>query len=407
MKVLMLGWELPPHHTGGMGVACFQLCRSLAEQGADIEYILPFEAQFPYDFMKITAANPGKPESVLTSGGVYDTMRYNPQGTNVSSEFPSLHEQVRRYESGVTELVKLGEFDIIHAHDWLTFRAALAAKLITGKPLIVHIHATEYDRSAGGTGNPLVREIEYAGLMMADQVVAVSDAVKQTIVREYNIPPAKIQVAHNSFEIDRDAVIETESTYRYLSSMKEQGYRVVANAGRLTIQKGLYYFLKAAREVVAKEPKVLFLIAGGGEQLHELLALSAELGIAEHVIFTGYLNGTGKAWRDAFRVADIFVMPSVSEPFGIAPLEAIAYGTPSIVSKQSGVSEIMNNFLKVDFWDVGKMADMICAAVRYPALREELRTSASNEFERLSWKPSATKLMNIYAQHSQALGAVA
>lgn len=403
----MLGWELPPHHTGGMGVACYQLCRSLADQGADIEFVLPFKADFAHTFMKITAAQPDKPGDVLTAGGVYDNMRYNPHSAQISPGFPSLHDQVQRFERGVSELEKLGEYDIIHAHHWLTFRAALSAKMITGKPLSAHIHATEYDRSAGGTGNPLVREIEYAGLMMADKVIAVSNAVKQTIVREYNIPPQKIDVAYNSFEIDRDAELESESTYRYLAAMKDRGYRVVANAGRLTVQKGIYYFLKAAKEVVAKESKVLFLIAGGGEQLHELLALSAELGIAEHVIFTGYINGTGKAWRDAFRIADLIVMPSVSEPFGIAPLEAIAYGTPSLVSKQSGVSEIMNNFLKVDFWDVMKMADLICAAVRYPSLCEELLASAKAEFETLSWKPSAQKLMKIYQKQSKPLGVAA
>lgn len=396
MKVLMLGWELPPHHTGGLGVVCYQMCQQMALDGIDIEFILPFTAQFDVPFMKVTAAHPQSPSEVLKNASAY--AHSSPTSANYQLT-PAMHNviaQQKRYEEGVAKIVPYKEFDILHAHDWLTFKAAIAAKQLTGKPLIAHIHATEYDRSGGGYGNPFIRDIEQHGLMLADQVVAVSQATKDTIVREYGIPASKIEVAHNAFTVEPTHIDELSTTYSYLEYMKSQGYTVVLSAGRLTLQKGLTFFLRAAKEVVARDDKILFLIVGGGEQYEELIDLSAEYGIAKNVLFSGYLNGTGKQWRDAFRVADLFVMPSVSEPFGITPLEAISYGTPVLISKQSGISEVLNNALKVDFWDVTALANKIHAVVHSPALQSSLYDNAKHEYEKLTWSHATQKIVDIY-----------
>ena len=400
----MLGWELPPHHTGGLGVVCYQMCKQLAVSGVDIEFILPFSATFAIDFMKVTPAHPQSVESVSKAGGVYESEKYDLHFKNGSSTTLDMRGQQKMFRDNVAKLALQREFDILHAHDWLTFRAAMAAKVVSGKPLIVHIHSTEFDRAGGGYGNPMVHEIEYAGMMMADQVFAVSQHTKNVICREYGIPAHKVAVVHNSMEVTED-IDESYNLHRYRVRMKQLGYRVVVNCGRLTIQKGLAQLLLAAKKVVDVNPKVLFLIAGGGEQLHELIALAAEYGISENVIFTGYLNGTGKQWRDSFRVGDVFVMPSVSEPFGVAALEAIGYGVPVIVSKQSGVGELLANALKVDFWDTDGMADQILSVVEHQGLHDELLKNAQNEYRRLSWKDSASAMHDHYRAH--LAGAVA
>lgn len=399
MKVLMLGWELPPHHTGGLGVACYQMCKHLSSAGVDIEFILPYNAEFNIDFMKVTAAHPQTVQEILMAGGIYDSGKYELLFEDGTSEITDLRQQQDRFVECVSKMVKYAEFDILHAHDWLTFRAAMAAKMITNKPLIVHVHATEYDRSGGNSGNPLVRDIEYNGLMMADRIMAVSAATKQTIVREYGIPEDKIEVVHNSIEIDPAQQIEPQNIYSYLELMKQNGYKVVLSAGRLTIQKGLTFLMEAAREVVARNPKTIFLFVGNGEQYHELIEMSAEYGIAQNVVFTGYLNGTGKEWRDSFRVADLFVMPSVSEPFGITPLEAIGYGTPVLISKQSGVSEILTHALKIDYWDTHEMANQILAVINNPGLQQTLHEMGSHEWSQLTWRDSAQKMIDVYHSH--------
>jgi len=289
-------------------------------------------------------------------------------------------------------------FDIIHAHDWLTFRAALRAKEILGVPVIAHVHSVESDRAGGNSGNPLVREIESLAFQAADRIVAVSDFTRSCIARDYGIPYEKIDVVHNSIEladlVPRDLSLAT--TYQYLAALRAQGWRVVANVGRLTIQKGLPNFLRAAKLVVERAPKTMFLVIGSGEQYIELIEQAADLGIAKHVIFTGFQRG--KAWRDAFAIADLFVMPSVSEPFGLVPLEAIGYGTPALISKQSGVSEVLHAALKVDFWDVNEMASQIIAVVQNDQLRDELFDNAARELKRFSWDSAAHKVRAIYHQ---------
>lgn len=397
----MLGWELPPHNSGGLGVACFQLCKSLAERGASIEFILPYQAQHNAHFMKVTAAQPQTAVELLASGIAYDSYKYiHPDGT---IEWVDIFAQAKAYEKAVEKLVEFAEFDVIHAHDWLTFRAALRAKEQTGKPMILHIHSTEKDRAGGHKGNPLVREIEQQCLLLADKVIAVSHQTKQAIIHEYGIPAGLVEVVHNSIDLADVPQLEGDNAYSYIARMKQEGYRVVVNVGRLTIQKGLPNLLRAAQKVVQIHPKTLFLIVGSGEQYHELVMMSAELGISKNVVFTNFQRG--KRLRDAYAISDLFVMPSISEPFGLTPLEAIGYGSPTLISKQSGVAEVINNSLKVDFWDVDEMANQIASVMRHDELRNELHRNAYLEYEKLSWNKAADTLMGLYTHHQQRIAA--
>jgi glycosyltransferase involved in cell wall biosynthesis len=397
----MLGWELPPHNSGGLGVACYQLCKALSKKGVDIEFILPYSAEHDIDFMQVNAAHPQGVTEVLKAGIAYDSYKY--VFTDGSEQWVDIFGQQIAFESAVEKLVEIAEFDVIHAHDWLTFRAALRAKEKTGKPMILHVHSIEKNRAGGGHGNPLVREIEYTAMMLADRVIAVSQHTKREIIEEYDIPADKIEVVHNSIDLADVLQLDPENAYHYLSRMKLQGYRVVVNVGRLTLQKGIPNLLKAAKEVIARAPKTLFLIVGTGEQDLELIELAAELGISRNVVFTGFQRG--KNWRDAFAIGDLFVMPSISEPFGLTPLEAAGYGTPSLISKQSGVAEVLRNCLKVDFWDINEMANQIVAVVQNDVLRNELHTNASREYQQLSWNHAADKLVDLYHKHLEAVPA--
>ena len=306
----MLGWELPPHNSGGLGVACYQLCRALARRDVAIEFIVPYRANHGIDFMRVTAASPQHVEDVLRSGIAYDSIKYV-LSDGSEAEY-NIFDQQGLYEAAVARMVKRREYDIIHAHDWLTFRAGLRAREILGRPLVLHVHSIEADRAGGRGGNPLVRDIEWVAFHMADRIIAISDLTRQAIAREYGIPPEKIDVIHNG--IERDDLIPADpplaTTYQYLAALRAQGYRVVVNIGRLTIQKGLPNLLRAAQLVVGKHPKTMFLIVGSGEQYTELIELAADLGIAKHVIFTDFQRG--KPWRDAYAIGDLFVMPSIS-----------------------------------------------------------------------------------------------
>ncbi len=398
----MLGWELPPHNSGGLGVACYQLCKALSRKGADIEFVLPYTADFSdINFMKINPAHPQDVKTVQKAGIAYDSFKYITGSGEI--RWVDLFGQTRIYEEAVSRIAQLAEFDVIHAHDWLTCRAAIRAKMITGKPLFVHFHSIEADRSGQEMGgNPMVREIEALALMIADKVFAVSQHTKDAIIREYGVPAEKIEVVHNYSDFDDLIPDEGDNAYRYLDKMRQQGYKVITNVGRLTIQKGLPNLLQAFRAVVDREPKTILLIVGSGEQRNELIQMAADLGVGDKVLFAGFQRG--KQCRDAYSVADLFVMPSVSEPFGLTALESIAYGTPVMVTHQSGVSEMIRNALKVDFWDVNEMANKIVAVVRNPELRDELHANSYREYVGHSWDESASKLYNVYHKH---LGGVA
>ena len=392
MRVLMLGWELPPHNSGGLGVACFQLCKKLSKKGVDITFVLPYEHQHDFDFMNVISAKIADVSSIL---GIYDSALYK-KSSGLSGNVFDIHHA---YGLAIENIISGQEFDVIHAHDWLTFRAALRARELLLKPLVLHVHSIESDRSAGGHGNPLVREIEQIGLLLADRVVAVSELTKQKIVEEYGIPANKILVAHNGIDLDEMPPLELDNNYKVLEKLKSQGYKVVVNVGRLTMQKGLTNLLYCAKAVLEKEPKTIFMIVGSGDQYRELVELGARLGISKNLIFTGFQRG--KNWRDAFGIADLFVMPSVSEPFGLTPLEAIVYDTPCLISKQSGVAEVLKNCLKTDFWDSAKMADDIINVLRHDSLRNQLLQNAKYELAHLSWDKTAHILIDTYNYHSK------
>ena len=383
MKVLMLGWELPPHNSGGLGQACFDLCKSLSNQNVDIEFILPYISNHDIDFMKVTSAfNHTKlQKNVLHQA--YDSINY----TYSSKE----HEL---FEETVDDLISDKTFDIVHAHDWLTFRAAIRIKERTNLPIILHVHSIESDRAGGQRGNELVRDIEEYCLKLADKVIAVSEHTKQAIIREYSVPSENIEVVHNSINTDDIIPLSGINSYRYIELMKEKGYKVAVNFGRLTIQKGLSNLIEAMHKVVAKHPKSLLLIIGSGEQYFDLIKLSADLGISSHVLFADFQRG--KKLRDGIAIGDLFVMPSISEPFGLTALEAIGYGTPAMVSKQSGVSEIVKNMLKVDFWDIDEMANKIATAFENPELLDELLDKSNSEIQNISWDQSSMKIKNLY-----------
>lgn len=393
MKILMLGWELPPYNSGGLGTACYQLCKELSSSGVDIDFVLPYEADHGIDFMNVVPAV-NKPAGDFSSTlSVYNSKNYTESTGEILGD---LFSQQKQYIHGVEKIIKYAEFDVIHAHDWLTFRAALKAKQITGKPLIVHVHATEFDRAGGRSGNSEVEEIEYNAMALADKIVAVSEYTKQIIVERYSLPADKIEVVHNSIDIESYTNQSDHNVFKYLEIMKLNGWKVIGSIGRLTIQKGLTNLLKATQLVIQKAPKTFLLIVGSGDQYEELVMLSAELGISKNVIFVDFQRG--QAHRNAFEICDIFAMPSVSEPFGITPLEAIGFGVPALISKQSGVAEVIKNCLKVDYWDVKAMADQLHSAVANPELTKMLCAEADKEFSKLNWKASARKMQEIYAR---------
>lgn len=393
----MLGWELPPHNSGGLGVACYQLCKALSKKGADIDFVVPYTADHSdIDFMRINPAHPQDVETVLRAGIAYDSAKYITKSGDV--KWVDLFGQCEIYEEAVGRIVQRASFDVIHAHDWLTCRAAIRAKMLSGKPLVVHFHSIESDRSGTpGGGNPLVREIENMALLIADRIVAVSQHTKNAIVREYGIPEDKIEVVHNHFDPSGLLPEDGANAYNYLYEMKKQGYRVISSIGRLTVQKGLPNLLRAFKAVVDRAPKTILLMVGSGEQRNELISMAAEIGVGQNVLFADFQRGKG--YRDAYAIADLFVMPSISEPFGLTALEAIGYGTPILVSRQSGVSEMITNALKVDFWDIDEMANKMTAVMQNDPLRDELHANSYREYLRHSWDNSADKVISVYNKH--------
>lgn len=399
----MLGWELPPHNSGGLGVACLNMARALSNHGAKIDFILPYTAKHPHtEFMRIYAATKLDP-LYRYGGGAYESMKVAEElvPTLDKKAVLSIREIQKEYCEYVKKYLLTHQPDIVHAHDWLTYEAGVIAKKEYGVPLIAHVHATEFDRAGMKSGNPLIHEIEYEGLMMADRIIAVSETTKRVIHEKYRIPLNKIDVVYNSLdqEYDQNTYHFEEKTYRYIKTMQQKGYTVVATVGRFTIQKGLPNLMRAAALAVSKNPKLIFIFAGDGEERNKLIKLSAELGIAENVFFTGFVRG--KSLRDVYSLADIFVMSSVSEPFGLTALEAAHHDDILILTKQSGVSEIIWSALKYDFWDTQKLADEILAITNNSALKNELKNNIKNEYHRISWDQIAQKCLKIYNKVKQ------
>lgn len=395
----MLGWELPPHNSGGLGVACYYMSKALAVQGASIDFVVPYTAEHPgTEFMKVHAATPLGPLERNGAMGAYNSKHaffVGEKNASASFELGTMRGVQRCYVKFVEEMVKRQQPDAIHAHDWLTMEAGIRAKELTEAPLIVHVHATEFDRSGSDSGNPLVHEIEYQGLMMADRIIAVSNITKSIIVHKYNIPADKIEVVYNALDTSSlDGYDYDRRTYKYLEVIKTEGYTVVGTVTRFTVQKGLTHFIKAAARACEKYDRLVFLLAGDGEQRDELIRLSADLGISDKVFFTGFVRG--KQWRDAYNVSDIFVMSSVSEPFGISALEAAHHDAALIITRQSGVGEVLHNVFRYDFWDIDKLADQLIGIATSPALAETLKENVRHEYAQISWHDVARQCMELY-----------
>ncbi|HEX6257917.1 MAG TPA: glycosyltransferase family 4 protein [Candidatus Saccharimonadales bacterium] len=395
MKILMLGWELPPHNSGGLGVACYQMSKALATTGAAIDFVVPYDASnHTIDFMQVHGATNLAPYPAIA--GAYDSWFPKNQiaPDTIGQPIRTLQAHYLRF---VESFVGESRPDVIHAHDWLTMEAGLRAKQLTGAPLIVHVHATEFDRSGEHYGNPLVHDIERMGLHAADKIIAVSNITKKLIVEQYNIPANKIEVAYNAVESINSDVHTGDyqvNSYTYLEEMKRDGYVIVVTLGRLTVQKGLRYFLEAAARASSKHDKLLFVIAGSGEQRDELIMLAADLGIADRVFFTGFVRG--KQWRDAYTIADIFVMSSVSEPFGLTALEAAAQDTAIVLSRQSGVGEVLQSVLRCNYWETDRLADQLVGIALSPSLSYELRKNVAREYARITWADIAKTCLGVY-----------
>jgi glycosyltransferase involved in cell wall biosynthesis len=395
----MLGWELPPHNSGGLGVACYHMSKALAQHGAKIDFVLPYSAHHPdTEYMTIHSATSLNPIHKFGLMGAYDSKYVEESDLDKvdMKDLQTMRGVQKRYVTFVERLVKKqGAPDAIHAHDWLTMEAGMRAKQLTDAPLVVHVHATEFDRSGSDHGNPVVHEIEYQGLMMADRIIAVSNITKSIIVHKYGIPANKIEVIHNAIDVATMGNYDYDGrTYRYLEALKSEGYMVVSTVTRFTVQKGLANLVKGFAKATDKYDKMVLLLAGDGEQRDELITLAADHGIADKVFFTGFIRG--KQWRDAYNVADVFVMSSVSEPFGLTALEAAHHDTALIISKQSGVGEVLGSIFRYDFWDVDKLADQLVGIATSPALKASLKENVKKEYARLSWHDVAQKCIVLY-----------
>lgn len=398
MKILMLGWELPPHNSGGLGVACLNMARALANEGAEIDFVVPYEAEYPeINFMHVLSATHLDP-IYRYGGGAYESLKLLEKiiPTIDKEKLVSIRDVQKSYCEFVEKFLMSYKPDLVHAHDWLTYEAGILAKKEFGLPLIAHVHATEFDRAGMHSGNPLIHEIEYEGLMMADRIIAVSEATKRIIHEKYHIPLSKIDVVYNSLDEDYYSAdyVYDENAYGFVRNLKRSGWTIVSTVGRFTVQKGLHNLMRAAAMAVSKNPKLMFVFAGDGEERNELINLAASLGISKNVIFTGFIRG--KKLRDIYSISDIFVMSSISEPFGLTALEAAHHGDVLILTKQSGVSEVIWSALKYDFWDEKKLADEILAVAESRPLRETLRENAKNEYTKISWNKVAKKCLRIY-----------
>jgi len=425
MKVLMFGWEFPPHISGGLGTACFGLTKGLAElKNIDVLFVVPKEhGDENQNIIKLKGANtvPIQKKEVKFKG-IQEKMealevhseiipytseeefwelkkeRYPAKAKfvktdeglkiNFSGSYgPDLIEEIKNYSLVAEIIAKENTFDLIHSHDWLTYPAGIAAKRVTGKPLIIHVHATDFDRS-GGNVNPRVYAIEREGMEVADKIIAVSKLTRKTIIEKYGIPPEKIEVVYNG--------VEPTETKGNLNIKKGVNEKVVTFLGRITMQKGPEYFVEAAYLVLKKMDNVRFVMAGSGDKMTTMIKRVAELGMADKFHFTGFLKGDDV--YNMFKLTDVFVMPSVSEPFGIVPLEAMQADVPVIISNQSGVSEILKHAIKIDFWDTYAMADSIYGLLNYPSLSGFLKKSGKNEVRKLKWKNSALAVKGIYEE---------
>ncbi len=381
-------------------MACYHMSKALAQQGATIDFVLPYSAEHPgTEYMTIHSSTDLNPIHKFGYLGAYDSKFVDELDLDKvdNKDLRTMRGMQKRYVQYVERLVQtIDTPDAIHAHDWLTMEAGMRAKELTDAPLIVHVHATEFDRCGSNLhGNPIVHEIEYQGLMMADRIVAVSNITKSIIIHRYGIPADKIEVIHNAIDVASMGQYDYDGrTYRYLEALKNEGYTIISTVTRFTAQKGLANLVYGFAKACGRYDKMCLLLAGDGEQRDELIQMVADLGIADHVYFTGFVRG--KQWRDAYNVSDVFVMSSLSEPFGLTALEAAHHDTALIISKQSGVGEVLNSIFRYDFWDVDKLADQLVGIATSPALKQSLKDDVKQEYARLSWHDVARKCMALY-----------
>ncbi|EKB50541.1 glycosyltransferase family 4 protein [Cecembia lonarensis] len=426
MKVLMFGWEFPPHISGGLGTACYGLVKGLVHHKQDIIFVVPKlwgdeepladfvnasdvvidyrERKFKKIWKNLTYLEVSSflvpylgPEEFkkYTDYTLHDRTDVDESVFSNKFEFSGkygkdLIKEVSRYALVAAQIAKSKDHDLIHAHDWLAYPAGIAAKEISGKPFIAHIHATQFDRAGEGGGQGPVYEIEKAGLLAADHILAVSHLTKKVVIEKYGVDPNKVSVLHNAV---LDASIIQSSVRKNVPE------KIVTFLGRITFQKGPEYFVEAAKKVIDRDPNVRFVMAGSGDLLNRMVERVAELGMGTKFHFTGFLKG--KDVDDMYAISDVYVMPSVSEPFGIAPLEAVRHNTPVIISKQSGVAEVLRNAIKIDFWDVDAMADAIFGLLHYHSISKMFKELGSEELKKLKWEHVAAKLVTVYEKLHQ------
>lgn len=425
MRVLMFGWEFPPHIAGGLGTACYGIVKGLAHNGVQTMFVMPSasgdEDRSAADIINASEI-PVEVSSTMNVDDFLDKVQFVHIGTNMvpyldPAEFHSLveedrkrqvrdfsihygqtykfsgkygsnlMEEVARYAmvGGTIAMTHKGEFDVIHAHDWLTYMAGIAAKRLSGKPLVVHVHATSFDRSSDNNIDTRVYDIEKRGMEAADRVITVSDLTRNIVITKYGIDPSKVVTVHNAVDFSGRSEIQVER------GVKE---KVVTFLGRITFQKGPEYFIEAAAKVLKKCKNVRFVMAGSGDMMNRSIRQVARLGISDRFHFTGFLRGAEV--QKMFALSDVYVMPSVSEPFGISPLEAMGSGVPSVISRQSGAAEVLKYAFKVDFWDVDAMADEIYALLQYPALADFASKYGYDEVNTLKWNNAAAKIKSVY-----------
>ncbi len=424
MRVLMFGWEFPPHIAGGLGTACYGIVKGLAYNGVQTLFVMPSASgDEDQSAARIINASDVPVESVgSTVDEFLDKVKFVRIGSNMipyvdPEEFHEMVESERRLQSenltkcigtkfrfsgrygsnlmeevahyamvgGTIAMEHKDEFDIIHAHDWLTYLAGIAAKELTGKPLVVHVHATSFDRGTEDQIDSRVYDIEKRGMMAADKVIAVSDLTRNIVINKYGIDPEKVVTVHNAVDFSGRENVKVERGVRD---------KVVTFLGRITFQKGPEYFIEAAAKVLKRTKGVRFVMAGSGDMMNRCIRHVAKLGISDRFHFTGFLRGAEV--QKMFAMSDVYIMPSVSEPFGISPLEAMCSNVPAIISNQSGAAEVLKYAFKVDFWDVDAMADDIYALLKYPALADFAAREGYDEVNRLKWNIATAKLKNIY-----------
>ncbi len=385
MRILMFGWEFPPLLSGGLGVACYGLVKGLASLGNAVTFVVPQEVPgqpfvnlvSPEAFLNLPVAQ----YKVNLSLNPYASYSYQKSG-NPSLKALPLQDQLALYTQTAAIIAEKEHFDVIHGHDWMTYPAALKAREVSGKPMVLHVHSTEFDRTADHP-NQFIYDIEREGLQKADKVITVSNYTKERIVRHYGVPPEKIEVVYNGIDIDGSP------------NLREKGGKVVTFIGRLTIQKGVDHFLLAAKKILQMDPEVNFIIAGKGDMEYRLIEMAVELGISRNVFFAGWVDEEKR--NRLFDMTSVYVMPSLSEPFGIVALEAISNGVPAIISKSSGVSEVVSHCFKVDFWDIDEMTNKILSLLRHKeSLGLDMAQHSFQELSHMSWLDAAKHLSDCY-----------